>query len=484
MATSQRKIEFGDFQTSSKLANTICEKIKSRREDFGSILEPNCGLGSFLEAAVNCFPNCRSVLGYDINEDYVKHARRTINTVYQDRVDIKKGDFFSTDWKEVITELETPVLVVGNPPWVTNSKIGSINGSNLPSKGEYGNTRGFDSLLGKSNFDISLWMIMKLLDALNSSEGTLAMLCKTSTARKAMLHAWRNNLDVKYAAIYSIDAKKHFNANVSACLFLVEFGKDQSSNLLDVFDKLENNLPASTSKYEDQRIIKDVERYRSTEYLNNSILASPFKWRSGIKHDAAKVLELTVRNGVMYNGFDEIVEIEDEYIYPLKKGSDLARGKTENRDRRVIVTQKRIGEDTSTIHDRAPKTWEYLVSHSQILDKRKSRVYLSKPRFSVFGVGDYAFAPWKIAISSLYKSLYFRLVGPLLSKPVFFDDTVYYLPFASEDEAKRVFAALTSKKAADFLESQIFWDEMRPITVNLLQRLNIQRLMEAALEER
>lgn len=53
-------------------------------------------------------------------------------------------------------------------------------------------------------------------------------------------------------------------------------------------------------------------------------------------------------------------------------------------------------------------------------------IYRGKPRFSVFGVGDYTFAPWKVAVSGFYQVPRFVKVGPMGGKPVVFDDTVSY----------------------------------------------------------
>jgi len=40
-------------------------------------------------------------------------------------------------------------------------------------------------------------------------------------------------------------------------------------------------------------------------------------------------------------------------------------------------------------------------------------IYCGKPRFFIFGVGDYTFTPWKVAVSSFYKIPHFIKVGPM-----------------------------------------------------------------------
>ena len=65
-------------------------------------------------------------------------------------------------------------------------------------------------------------------------------------------------------------------------------------------------------------------------------------------------------------------------------------------------------------------------------------------------------------------------------KPVLLDDTCYFLPFEDEQEARVVAAILNSHECREFLAALTFTDSKRPITVELLQRLNIRALAEDA----
>jgi hypothetical protein len=142
----------------------------------------------------------------------------------------------------------------------------------------------------------------------------------------------------------------------------------------------------------------------------------------------------------------------------------------------MIVTQKLVGEETKQISILAPKTWEYLESHAELLNKRGSVIYKNKPSYSVFGVGPYTFAPWKVAISGFYKKLQFVKICSVDGRPVVFDDTIYFVPCWSEAEADFIDAILASEPAQEFLKSMIYWDEKRPITVDILKRISIKKL--------
>lgn len=202
------------------------------------------------------------------------------------------------------------------------------------------------------------------------------------------------------------------------------------------------------------------------------------KWRSGLKHDASKVMEFDCTSLSPANGLGEVVNLEEEYLYPLLKSSDLANNRLTPR-REVLVTQFNIADDTDRIRKVAPKTWSYLETHSATLDGRKSSVYAKRPRFAVFGVGDYTFSPWKICISGLYKNLAFRLVGPHKGKPVVLDDTCYFLAFEEEERARFFYGILNSDLAMKFIHSVVFFDSKRPITIDVLKRIDLRKLASA-----
>ena len=477
MAGKQRKtravVEFGDFQTPTALALAATKLLSRLGIRPSSIVEPTCGKGSFLVAAAACFPQARSVIGVDINHDHLSVARGATSGV---RVELRHGDFFKLDWQSVVTTAGEPWLVIGNPPWVTSAELGSIESANLPEKSNFHGRMGIEAITGKSNFDISEWMLLRYLDWLKNRTGTIAVLCKTAVARKILLHVWKKDVRVQSARIYKIDALAHFGAAVDACFFVLELRPQSHALSCDMFNGLEDTIPASTLGFLDGHIITDVVAFnRQRQMLEPE---GHYVWRSGIKHDCSKVMELVPTTGGYTNGLDEIDALEDTFLLPMLKSSDIGNGRIRCRGV-MLVTQQTIGQDTSHIRGKAPKTWAYLQRHAELLDKRGSVIYKNKPAFSIFGVGAYSFAPWKVAISGFYKTLKFVKVGPLDERPVVFDDTIYFLPCWSQNEANFIEALLASEQAREFFHSMVHWDEKRPITVEILKRLSIRKLAAA-----
>jgi hypothetical protein len=174
-----KKIEFGDFQTPSDLAQEIADFLRDSGETADAVVEPTCGRGSFVTAAIAAFPKAKVVYGFDINPQYVREAEDTAGR------DVER-----------IAHLEC--------------------------------RNGFAAKTGKANFDISEWMLIRLLEALHQRSGCVAMLCKTGAARKTLRHAWLNSLNIGRCSLHSIDAQRHFGASVDACLLIAHTGMRES----------------------------------------------------------------------------------------------------------------------------------------------------------------------------------------------------------------------------------------------------------------
>jgi hypothetical protein len=178
------------------------------------------------------------------------------------------------------------------------------------------------------------------------------------------------------------------------------------------------------------------------------------------------------------NGLGEIVDIEDDVVFPLLKSSDVANGRLARaRARAVIVPQRTLGDHGAAL---PPRARAYLARHRADFEARKSSVYAGRAPFAVFGVGPYTFAPWKVCVSGLYKKLAFAVVGPVRGRPVMLDDTCYFLPFDDEPTARRAAAALRSPLAQRWFHARVFWDDKRPIRKSILQALDLERLINHA----
>jgi hypothetical protein len=477
MAREQRtKVEFGDFQTPLTLARDVCSLLAESGFSPASILEPTCGRGAFLQAALEVFRGATHFLGVDRHAGYVEEAKvGTRGLAHDKHIQILQGDFFDTDWPGLIARLPKPVLILGNPPWVTNATLGVLGSANLPAKENQANLRGIEALTGKSNFDISEWMLRKNIQWLADTPGMLAVLCKTAVARKVLSFAWSQDLPIESAEMRHIDAQRHFGASVDACLLLVRFRPGARSQDCGDYTSLRAPAPQAIIGLRDGALIADVRLYDQWHGRLGHGLSG---WRSGIKHDCSDVFELVQCDSAYENGLGECVDVEPDVLFPLLKSSDVARNRPPRKW--LVVPQRTMSASPEQLQRLAPKAWQYLLGNAERLAKRGSSIYRNRPRFSIFGVGEYSFSPWKVAVSGLYKKLEFITVAPFRGRPVVLDDTCYFFPCQSERECLALYELVRSKPAREFWSAFIFWDSKRPITAEVLNLLDFAALARAA----
>lgn len=465
---SRQKTEYGDFQTPMVLAEAVCRLIRADGIEPSCVLEPTCGQGTFLEAAANVFSHCKQLVGREWNRAYVAEARRRLaNTGC--KVDLAQADFFQQDWPSLLSRQPGHLLILGNPPWVTNSALGTLGSANLPAKSNFQNERGISAKTGKANFDISHWMILHLLEAMPQQDCTLAMLCKTTVARKVLEQAWKVGLPIANCSIRKIDSREHFDASVDACLLVCHMQATKPNTSCEVYDQLDADHSSTVLGVHSGNLVADQRALERQKHLLASQVTT--RWRSGVKHDCRAVMQLERQGWGFVNGLGEAVELEPDYLYPLMPAGAIYRGDVKHTDKFLIVPQKRTGEDTAPIESAAPRTWAYLQKHAHRLADRKSSIYRGRPPFSIFGIGEYSFAKWKVAISALHKQLSFRVIRPQDGRPVMLDDTTYFLSFRTKKEAIAAAARLNSPEVQEFYRAWIFWDAKRPITSEILQRL-------------
>lgn len=471
------RITFGDFQTPRAFAQKIMRLLREKGIQPASILEPSCGKGSFLLSACEAFPGVPAY-GADINPEYIAEVRRELSGQCGHTCQVEVQDFFTHPWEQHIAGLPAPILVVGNPPWVTNATLGTLRSGNLPQKSNFVQHKGLAAKTGKANFDISEFMLLRLLNALQHRKGVVAMLCKTNTATRILQTCWKQNFPrLSHCSLHHFSAQKVFSAAVGAVLFIAHTGEESSAKEVAVYGDISWEHKVARIGWVRGKMVANLEQYEELSHIDG---VCEYRWRSGLKHDAAPVMEFhkTPSVNVFVNAMGETVALEDSCLYPLMKSSDLANGKT-SPHRFVLVTQHSPSANPASELCDAPLAWNYLLRHAALLDGRKSSIYRKRPRFCQFGIGDYSFAPWKVAVSGLYGNFCFVALGPVGGKPVLLDDTCYSIPCQSREEADFLCGLLNSPLCQDFLRSLTFPDAKRPLSAETLNRIHFQHLAES-----
>lgn len=452
MSGDKRK-EFGDYQTPVDFCFDVCNYLKDNYLIPSIVLEPTCGIGNFLYASSSIF-NTKKMYGIEVNEDYVREAQIRIPNAK-----IIEGNIFDINLKELNLD---KTLIIGNPPWATNSRL--VN--NLPKKRNFKGLKGIEALTGTSNFDICEYIILKIIEEFKYTENIICMLCKTSVARNVLLEMDRNHIAYQTIEILNFDSNKVFNISASACILIIQLSSDHKDNKeikCDVKDFYSNTL-INTLIVSDGILKNDNVNF---DFDGKCQLV----WRQGVKHDCSKIMELDFIDGKYYNKQKEIVDIEKEMIYPLVKSSHFKSPILNDYKKYVIVTQRKPKQDTIYIKENYPLTWNYLNKNRIFFERRKSSIYKNSPPFSMFGIGDYSFKKYKVGISGFYKKPLFSLLTS--EQPVMTDDTAYFIAFDDYDLAYCLMLLLNSEKVQNFLISIAFLDNKRPYTVKVLSRLDL-----------
>lgn len=313
-----------------------------------------------------------------------------------------------------------------------------------------------------------------MLNSFSKYTGHMAMLTKNSVIKNLIYDLPRMNYKISNTVSLKIDAKKYFDASVEASLFKCSFGgndKDISFTCKTSLLKAPNSI-VNIFGWAGNKFVYDVILYGENKKYDD---ISPYIWRQGIKHDCSKIMELQLLNNKYCNGLNEELDIEKELIFGLIKSSDLNSLVVRKPRKHVIITQRKIGEDTTYLSNKFPKLYQYLRKNNIYFEQRKSSIYKNKPSFSIFGIGDYSFKPYKVAISGLYKRPIFSLILPD-RKPLMLDDTCYFLSFDNFSEAIFVWAILNNEHLQQLLSTLTFLDAKRPYTKDILMRLSVDKV--------
>lgn len=340
------KREYGDYQTPIDFAEKICRYLKDYHHIRPTaVVEPTCGVGNFLKSSLLFDAN--EYYGIEINPEYCERCR---NFIDDSKVNVINTDFFDFSSKDLIKD-KRQILVIGNPPWITNSTLSVLSSDNLPVKANFKKLKGIDAITGASNFDICEYIILKLINEYMNTNTIISMLCKTSVARNVFKELKRKYIAFVSCDILEFDASKIFGINTSACVLVILLSdKLLSSDICNVYD------------FECPDIIKSQFGYLNGQFYSNldtDIVNFDgrccFEWRQGVKHDCSKVMELTMQNGTLQNGKKDEVQIEDDIVFPLIKSSMFKSPVIHSFSKFVIVTQKKPVKKQNTLNKRCQK---------------------------------------------------------------------------------------------------------------------------------
>lgn len=273
------------------------------------------------------FDSVKAVYGVEIFKGYADRTEQMLQKYKEAhriaRYELHNANVFTFNFKDIASENENAnILILGNPPWVTNSDLGKSDGTNLPAKGNFDKVRGIEAITGKGNFDIAENICNLMFDAFSCHENThVALLIKNSVIKNIVRRQKSCPRNIQNIKQLGFDAKREFNVSVAASLLECLIGRTGHTQCT-VYDFYSRNELHKFGWAADA-FTSNIDYYEQTRMVDGH---SPLVWRSGVKHDCSKVMELTQSGGLFLNGLNEIADVDVSTVYPLLKSSDLGNG--------------------------------------------------------------------------------------------------------------------------------------------------------------
>ncbi len=424
--------------------------------------------------------------------------------------------------------------VVGNPPWVNWEHLpDGYRRAIKPIWEHYGlfPHGGMDTILGKGKKDISMLMTLTVTDELLKERGKLGFvitqsLFKTSGAgqgfrRFQIPQGSRKPIPLAVVHVDDIvDLKPFEGASNRTAVMVLEKGKPTrypvpytvwrkvkgsrftyESTLQDVAkatkrlrffaEPVDSNDPTSPWLTARPRALRAVHKllgrsdYEAHAGAYTGGTNAVYWVEPVMKRPDGLVVVRNLTEGAKVR-VDEITEpIEPDLLYPLLRGRDVRRWRAEPSALILMVQNpvKRRGIDEQELQGRYPRTYGYLKRFEHALRKRAAfKRYFTRPErggkvvetgpfYSMFDVGEYTFAPWKVVWREVACTLNAAVAPPFDDKPTVADHTLILVDCTTRKEAHYLCAVLNSSPARLVVQAYIV---LHP-DPHILQHIRIPR---------
>nr|AGN32389.1 TsoI restriction-modification enzyme [Thermus scotoductus] len=396
--------------------------------------------------------------------------------------------------------------IVGNPPWVNWEHLpDNYRRSIAPlwARYEIFSHKGFDAILGKSKDDISVLMTYTVMDKLLKDKGRLGFVITQSVFKTggggqgfrrfripqgkeqftplAVIHVddmvdlnpfegasnrtavmvLEKGKPTKYPVPYTVWRKKRGTRfTYDSTLDEVLSATRRLHFFAEPVDPKDPTSPWLTAR---PKVLKAVRKilgksdYRARKGVTPSV-NSVFWLIEALKRPDGLILIHNLTEGAKVEVGEVSETIEPDLLYPLLRGRDVKRWRAEP-SAMILITHepgmrlKAIPE--KEMQTRYPRTYGYLKRFEQVLRRSAvfRRYFIRKkggelvdagPFYSMFNVGDYTFAPWKVVWREIASDLTAAVVSSREGKTIVPDHKLVLVACSSDIEAHFICALLNS----------------------------------------
>lgn len=410
-------------------------------------------------------------------------------------------------WARIIKNAFAPLfvgrfdIVVGNPPWVNwESLPGAYRDETKPLWVDYGlfSLRGHEARLGGGKKDISMLMTYTAIDKYLKAKGRLCFVITQTlfksqgagdgfrrfrlgeqglhfkieqvddmvklqpfegAANRTAIVSIQKGIPTTYPTPYTLWRKVKKGAISMDLTYHEVFGRTKRSNLKA---KPIGHSPTSPWLTGKGKAIDVINKCIGQSFYK--AVAGSCTWLNGVFWGRATDLENDLVNFENESSIGDIkvdslsVEIEPTLIFPLLRGKEISRWSAKP-ELSIIVSQNpatRVGYDETWMTEHVPRTLEYLAHFHDKLEARSGyKKYLQgAPYYSMYNVGPYTFAPYKVVWKGLADGSQATVVGKASvgrePKVVIPEHNTMLVPFQNEKEA-HYFCALFNCSVTSFV---------------------------------
>jgi SAM-dependent methyltransferase len=425
--------------------------------------------------------------------------------------------------------------VVGNPPWVNWEHLpDQYRDSTKPIWVRYGlfPHGGMDTILGKGKKDISMLMTYVVCDGLLKPGGRLGFVItqsvlKTSGAgqgfrRFQIPKGNRSTTPLKVIQVDDMVALDPFEgASNRTAVIVLEKGRPTrypvpylvwrkrrgdrftyDSTLEEVIhatrrlrfgaEPVDSDDPTSPWLTARPRALRAIRKVlgRSGYVAHAGVYtggANAVYWVDVVgKRPDGLVVVRNITEGAKVKVNEVTEPIEPDLLYPLLRGRDVRRWRAEPSAWILMVQdpKRRRGIEERELRSRYPRVYGYLKKFEKTLRERAAfkryftrrdrggGIIESGPFYSMFDVGDYTFAPWKVVWREQGSSMTAGVVGLEDGKPTVPDHKCMLVDCRTPGEAYYVCALLNSSLCVAAVLGYAVEIQMDP---HILKRIRIPR---------
>jgi len=401
-----------------------------------------------------------SVVGIDVNPVAVAAARTAcvlallpvVREAAVDRVSLPVflGDALGLTDDAPTTGVEGgATALVGNPPWIPWERLPDAQKDRLRAgpidRLDLFEHRGAAARLGYANDDLSLPFVWTCLDRYLDDGGVAAFVLKRDHLRGPAGRLVRSgrvgSRPLAIEHVHDFGSTAPFEGvDAAAALYVFDVGgndvggeggddvdpRDSNSTLTPNTDSDSNPVPTTVWEPTDATAaFGSLDTLRSTLERTETGFApvdadDPAGPWHRVDADVAAVGECAyrIRHGLkddakaVFSVDDELLaRVESTHVYPYLRSKHVVKWGLFGHDR-FLVPQRQAGEDNeAALAAETPATYDYLEDHRERLVGRGSSWFDSGPFYSLFGLGPYTWAPYKVVWCRLGFKPHFAVVS-------------------------------------------------------------------------